>query len=366
MASTAGDGANGDKDIQPGVEAPRLRILSIDGGPSASLQIRVIAYLERMRPGFIESVDMFAGTSDGAFVSLFLASKLAEGLKGEPLAEACIQFTNQILDVFAPTLWSGLLFCTGLWPLSPVGPLEDLMTSTFGNKTLRDLEKHVVIVSFNKTKSRPAIFQNFNVTDHEMGRPLTDVALATSAFPVIVAIHKSPFDGDQYLDGAVVANSPTIVASSSASSLLAHLNRVMPGPEMIEQMRVLSLGAEQSPRQHGKLFNFLGKIINLPDPFDRQAVTWGMLQWLVSQPLFTLERIFLGSSQEIDREAHDVLGMNYFRFGPDMNELGSINTGLFSSTKKLEQSLDTLASQLVSGGKVDPLLAWLDSSGWVR
>ncbi|HMY18935.1 MAG TPA: hypothetical protein PKA58_21560, partial [Polyangium sp.] len=51
-------------------------ILSIDGGPAAPVQVRMLRKVEERYPGFLASTDMFAGTSDGAMVGMFLASRL--------------------------------------------------------------------------------------------------------------------------------------------------------------------------------------------------------------------------------------------------------------------------------------------------
>lgn len=53
------------------------RILSIDGGGVRGLPVTVLLErLEKERPGFLDEVDLFAGTSTGGIMALGLASGL--------------------------------------------------------------------------------------------------------------------------------------------------------------------------------------------------------------------------------------------------------------------------------------------------
>ncbi|MEO5726220.1 MAG: hypothetical protein ABI134_36510, partial [Byssovorax sp.] len=80
-----------------------MNILSIDGGVSASLHARVLRQIEEARPGFLAATDLFAGTSDGAFAALYLASRQSAGGGAAESARAlgeCVEMLHEILAIF--------------------------------------------------------------------------------------------------------------------------------------------------------------------------------------------------------------------------------------------------------------------------
>src|SRR5260221_3115864 len=62
------------EDLVPAVAEP-FRILALDGGPSALLVVLMLTELDKLAPGFLEKVDLIAGTSAGAITGLMLSTK---------------------------------------------------------------------------------------------------------------------------------------------------------------------------------------------------------------------------------------------------------------------------------------------------
>ncbi|MEY3013719.1 MAG: hypothetical protein RIT45_2454, partial [Pseudomonadota bacterium] len=86
------------------------RILSFDGGPSTVDYLRQLRVIEHNRPGFLDRVDFFAGTSDGAWSALFLASRPA-GTSGIDALDLAIAFNRRVVG----SLELGIF---GLWRLA--------------------------------------------------------------------------------------------------------------------------------------------------------------------------------------------------------------------------------------------------------
>jgi Patatin-like phospholipase len=210
------------------------RVLSLDGGPGPLMELRVIAELERLfateahRGSFLDRVDLFAGTSNGGLMSLFLAKELttrdARLRAGETarttseILEACMRFSDTYAAALAPgtrhlaslltplaslreimvdlasapsmrqdglivdrlrallpmplhavgaigDLWRIRRTLLGVEPVTPGRELEQHLRDAFGDTRLADLTRKVVILSFDTTVWKPRVFRNFWADD---------------------------------------------------------------------------------------------------------------------------------------------------------------------------------------------------------
>ena len=131
--------------------AKRLRIISLDGGPSTPLMLRILQLLEIQFPGFLERADMFSGTSDGAFASLFLARALDRNQDGQEVLNECIRFHDKLVGTFQLTL-SGVLRMGffGLLSMFDGSALQKVLHHAFDNDQIGDLRrKKISIEAYN-------------------------------------------------------------------------------------------------------------------------------------------------------------------------------------------------------------------------
>lgn len=198
-------------------------ILSLDGGGVRGvLQARLLERLEESMP-FLHKVDLIAGSSIGGINALGLAA----GISPTEMVEFYQRHTE---DIFSKRDW---------WD-SIAGPsdevfradydnsdLQDVLEDYFGKKKLSDLEKKVVITSFDLDNHdeqtmgstpithqrrfwKAKIFHNYESPGNDGDQSVVDIGLRTSAAPTYFPSHQG------YIDGGLVANNPSLCALGRA------------------------------------------------------------------------------------------------------------------------------------------------------
>ena len=206
-----------------------IKILSLDGGPGPLLELRVIERLQRRFEqfgelgSFIDQADVFAGTSNGGLMALYLARGLSEAQADREagrtprspadIIDGCLRFSDDYVSALAPgtrhlasllapfgamreltvgraasraiegpsltdqlrriarlpahlagslgEIWKLRRTVLGKAPLSPAEALERHLIEAFGDWKLGDLTKKVVVLSFDTTAWKPRAFRNF-------------------------------------------------------------------------------------------------------------------------------------------------------------------------------------------------------------
>jgi patatin-like phospholipase/acyl hydrolase len=190
-----------------------MRILALDGGGIRGvLTATLLARLDEAT-GFLAEVDLFAGTSTGGIIALGLAS----GLTPDALAKLYLQRGSEI---FSDSILADVRDLGGTIGAEYSNEnLKEILTETFGDRTLASLAKRVAIPTFqldDKAPSpaertwRPKLFHNFPGGDSAGDERIVDVALRTSAAPTYFPTYQG------YVDGGVVANNPSMAALAQA------------------------------------------------------------------------------------------------------------------------------------------------------
>ena len=227
------------------------RILSLDGGGiRGALTATLLDRLQEAVPGFLNRVNMFAGTSTGGLLALGLA-------RGLTPRECRALYENHGSEIFQR---------------SPVSALADIfrakyrndrlaarLREQFGDLTLGDLAvkgKHVLISSFdldNGPDNRQGVrmwkakfYHNLDPSDPDCTERMVDVALRTSAAPAYFPVY------DGHIDGGVAANNPSMCALAQA----------LAADKQLGEVALLSVGTGLNPR-----------IV------EAQSADWGWLRW---------------------------------------------------------------------------------------
>lgn len=263
------------------------RILALDGGGIRGLYTAVLlSRLDAEVPGFLNRVDLLAGTSTGGILALGIA-------KGMSLQSLIDLYRNNGPAIFSRTLWREIRDLGEL-----VGAKYDnknlvrILKEALGDGTLRDvLPRHVLVPSFDLDNRatppaprmwKPKFFHNFEGPDSDGAEKIADVALRTSAAPTYFPVYQG------YVDGGVVANNPSMAP-------LAQALDPGTGRQKLGDVKLFSVGTGITP-------TFV----------SGNTLDWALAQWAPILANMMLE----GVMGVADYECSRLLGDAYFRLAP--------------------------------------------------
>lgn len=197
-----------------------FKILSIDGGGIKGLYSASILnkFEQTYNCKTSDHFDMICGTSTGGLIALALSLKI-------PAKEIC-DFYEKKGEIIFPkhkkrkipffgTIDYGFLKQIAKGGKYSDKGLKEALIEIFGTKQIKDCNNLLCIPSYSVTEAKPKVFKY----DHKHGKlsrdneaPIVDIALATSAAPTYFPLAESKFyDNEQFIDGGVWANNPTLV-----------------------------------------------------------------------------------------------------------------------------------------------------------
>lgn len=229
----------------------KVRILSIDGGGSTDgiLAAKSLRHLEdflRRKSGkpdarIADYFDVVAGSGAGGILAALLFTK---GKDGCPLftAEGALNFLiKNRRDIFRSS--DGGIFRRVFRPTK----VEKLFRKTFGECTLKDTLKSVLIPCYDLSTRAPFLFSRADA--HEMDGydfKIRDVCVATSAEPTVSgAVEMWSIDKRTKItavDGGIAMNNPT----ASAITHVLNNKQEFPFCNTVEDLLVVSLGNGES------------------------------------------------------------------------------------------------------------------------
>lgn len=202
---------------QPSAERrkSRFQVLALDGGGIKGLfSAAVLAALEEDNGiEVIQNFDLITGTSTGGIIALALG--LGLGPK-----EIVTFYLEKGHKIFGRPSWKRSLRHL-IRNKHDQEPLKAALQEVFGERTLADSSKRLVIPAFSLDSNNVYLFKT---PHHERLRrdwrvPLWQVALATSAAPTYFPA-SSYTGGVRLVDGGVWANNPSVVGIAEAVSML--------------------------------------------------------------------------------------------------------------------------------------------------
>ena len=186
------------------------RVLTVDGGGVRGIIPAIV--LERLcaepgLDGWLDRVDLVAGTSTGGLIALSLAAGIAPG-------DLRALYEKHAGEVFADNLFDDVKDLGKLIGADyNVGNLERVVHETLGDKTLAQLDKRVLVTAFDLDNEdpdertwKPKLFHNYPGPDSDGDALAYRVGTATAAAPT----YFESFDG--YIDGGVFATNPSMCA----------------------------------------------------------------------------------------------------------------------------------------------------------
>ena len=268
----------------------KYRILSIDGGGIRGIVTAVLMQRLQATPGlegFLDKVDLVAGTSTGGLLALGIA-------RGLGLEEIRDLYVDDGPEIFDDTWLDDLLDLGKLRGADyKTSPMRRVFKRVLGEQTtLGQLRKRVLITAFDmdnedeedlKRTWKPKLFHNFPGSGNDRGELAYKVGMYTAAAPTYFP------SVDGYIDGGVYANNPAMCALAQTQD-----KRYRPTPSL-DEVELLSLGTGTS------LFYIRGKTLD-----------WGYAQWI--KPLISL--MLDGISGIADYQCNQMLRNRYHRLAP--------------------------------------------------
>jgi Ca2+-binding EF-hand superfamily protein/peroxiredoxin len=310
-----------------------FRILSVDGGGlRAVVAAAVIAEIEDEIPGFIDSIDLFAGTSAGGVMAELYSMHY---------------HPRQVLDVML-NYWPNAMSKRQLKgakydPSYMINMIRDIG----GTRRLADVSTYghanVLVPTFHLGKGRarpftekehwgPKIYSSMPRSDgqpnRDEGELLWELAIKAMAAPA----YFPPFKG--FIDGGVCINNPAVAA-------LAHALNPAYGNVSLGNVRMLSVGT-----------GFF------PTSFTDEE--WDVGQFSVVKRVRDLiDGMMEGSNQSIDHIAHNILRKAYMRINPELLQGFSLDN---TDPEELARLADRGREVCRGSGVAD----WLMATGWVE
>jgi len=345
-----------------------MRILSLDGGGVMGLlPLGLLRRIEEARPGFLCRADMLAGVSSGGIQALMIAAhsdpKLALGDAGA--------LWNGIVPLYEAVGTRTLAAALGQAATYDSAPLLRYLEDVLGDRRLGDLRQRVYVGTVRieaPRRSGPSASGGdsdrapmtevasaadvcgprfFDSTDPDVAHVrVSDLAARTSAFPVLFPVHQG------HVDGGLAANTPALTALSrhlgdsvrTAGGDRAALHRALAGT------RVLSVGTGLSGAMLG----------------SGRAEDWGYGAWMMrpGEPgLFTHLAVTAPMALAVETCAVLLGEPGFHRLNPAVGR--RVSVGMAHGHGGPIDRLRDLAIDAAAEADLEPVLAWIDASGWM-
>lgn len=297
--------------IQHGLDEHPFHVLALSGGGHRGLYTaKVLADIEEeIQAPIATKFDLIAGTSIGGILALALAMEIP----AQQMVDLFVEHGEQIFR----RRWS---FAGIVRAQYSANHLREQLESAevFGNRLLGACKRPVMVPSINYGTGEPIVFKTAHHPDFKRDHKhrLVDIALATSAAPAYFPRHT--FNGGQYVDGGLYANSPGLLALHEAQCFFLKEE---------QDVRLLSIGTMSSkftvdPRRNrqGGTYDWGGwKPTNMPKRLfglsisAQEVLTDKMLRhrlkeryWRIDDDLFD-ERARAVALDKADRYAREAL-----------------------------------------------------------
>jgi hypothetical protein len=251
---------------------------------------------------------------------------LAAGFEPPAIREL---YEQRARHVFADSIWDDIRDLGKIFGSDyDVDNLRDEAHTVFGDRTLGQLSKRVLVTAFDLDNEdpdartwKPKIFHNFEGPDSDGAQLAYKVATYTSAAPTFFATE------DGYIDGGVFAPNPSMCALAQSQD-----RRNLPSDRpALTDVRLFSFGTGHSSEY-----------------VEGASHDWGYVQWV--RPLISL--MLEGTNGIADFQCRQVLGDDqYHRLAPDFPTGTAID----------QDEVDQIPYMIEFAEQVDitPAAAWL-------
>jgi patatin-like phospholipase/acyl hydrolase len=349
------------------------RVLSMDGssvaGGEGYITAGQLGALRQMldergdHRALLDEVDLFVGSSAGAFNAAFFA------LEKDPDAalSKSLDFWGEVvaMNKKGVSLGRSALTLAGVSSLVDSSYMRDFFCSYFGSSLrLGDLKRKVAIPSFRLDGQRKGLrtwkAKVFHNTGHESDpdheERVVDVLMRSGSPPLSYPIYQGLSEmGSGYVDGGVFANNPSLVGLAQA---INNLTRKRKGE------KVETLESEPPPLRDILMLSAGNGCMStyLTPTFHEGVANWGFSKWLLDfhQPMSLVKVLLEAGSDAVYYQCRMILRKNYFRLNPVVDSpLSAYNQEQVEKELKLVLGTQSTLKQLENARR------WLEKSGWL-
>lgn len=267
----------------------KVKILSLDGGGLRGIiPVLILKRIEEITGKKIhELFDVIVGTSTGGIIACGLTCT-KDGINPLLTIDKLIELYSTKGDIIFPAkknfITKSISSINSIFnpKFSPKG-LDGLLTEYFGDLTLVDTLKPVIVSSYDLKNNEIMMFKTRNAiwNKEKYNAKLKDVCRATSAAPTYLPSFEMEYDGKNRIciDGGIYINNPAMAGVSDVLRSIEGLN--------IKDIECLSLGT-------GVYSENLGL---------KKTNSWGLLNW--GKPISSL--MMQADSKATTYECNEIL-----------------------------------------------------------
>ena len=329
---------------------PRRQILVLHGGGYRGLfTASVLEELERDRhQPIVNAFDMVAGTSIGGIIALALANRIPPCEIRQKIEEKGPELFPHHNCVGRMRQFARRLFAAPHSQAKLTELIEDVLPA---QNSLADLPVHVVVPACDVTGSphgpEPKVFTNHPNDPLKTTRQV-DVALATSAAPTYFPSYQLPASTSELVDGAVIANSPSWIALTTAIARFGW---------KADSIRMVVVGTTASPQGRIPRPPVTAARYRVPIPFRHGQGYW---YWLRKHRLLNL--LMNGQQRLADEMSRQALEprhfwtINAFRSAEQDKVARTLDQATDAATKTLNSLARTAADEARQDTKLQQVL----------
>ncbi len=349
------------------------RVLSMDGssisGGEGYVTAGMLQSLRQMlnargeHQSLLNEVELFAGSSAGAFNAAFFATYE----KPDAAFSKILDFWGEVvaMNKKGVSLGRSAMALAGASSLVDSKYMRDFFCSYFGNTLkLGDLKRKVAIPSFQLDGHRKTlrtwkakVFHNTGSdSDPDMNELVVDVLMRSGSPPLSYPIYQGLQEqGSGYVDGGLFANNPSLVGLAQVINNLTRKSKeekvetLETEPPDLTDILMLSVG-------NGCMSTYL------TPTFCDGTANWGFAKWLLDfhDPMVLVKMMLEAGSTAADYQCRMILRKKYFRLNPVVEHtLSAYNL------QQVEKCLQELLSTQSTQEQLERAHKWLGKSGWL-
>lgn len=317
----------------------KFKILSLDGGGVRGyLSVGLLENIEKYfneKEGNMQAIgmrfDLIVGTSTGSII----AALLAKGMFAKDIKEI---YLSSMKKVFKKRNIFTRHFQSTYNPIELKTIVFNELKEQYNKKQLvfNDLERDLLITSFDLEEFRPKIFKSNYSRKNTIDYNVSDAVMASTAAPSYFPAYCDMNGKGVFIDGGVSANNPSLLALIDSMHFERESKRGTSCPQNLSSVSLLSIGTGKYRKK-----------------LDLRALRNGhKLDWAINliKKNSPIKDVLFSAQEELEeskvRLLAEVNEISYIRINPELDELIELDDVLKMSILEEYTSIDKYINDL--------------------